>query len=136
MTTATTSNVTNEQFVRALYLTVFNKANPDAEGLAWWLNDLNNGATFEQVAGNFMQHSEYIAAHPNLNPNNTVEGFIADNTSMINQAWSNTYNTSTPIDILNHTNIIMLSAVPEAAILVMIADSSIVGVNHETWWGF
>lgn len=120
--------ITDEQFVRALYKTVFNKENPDQEGLNWWLNDLANGQTREDVAHNFIQHPIWDLFHP--------PGF--GNATTIRNAYENTYHEPIPKSIQDSTGVLMVNAVPIEAILVMFAESSVIPHTeaHPIWWGF
>lgn len=129
-------NIDNETFVRALYKTIFHKDNPDLEGVNWWVNDLNNGATHEQVAYNFIQHPQWAQEH-SVFPEN-LDGYIARNHEIIDMAWMNTFNTHPTNDVINHLSILMFDGVPTQAILTAIAEASVIGQNveHPFWWGF
>ena len=129
------SGFTDEQFVRSLYKTVFNKDTPDMEGLNWWLNDLNNGQSREQVAHNFMQHPDWKAVTPTQFWT-AQDGFTLGPT--LDKMWQNSHNGDhIPADVNNHMNTMMLNAVSLESVAVAFAESMVVGVNpHPQWWMF
>lgn len=129
--------ITDYQFVMSLYKTMFDKDCPDVEGVNYWLNDLANGATFEQVASNFMRNEQWAAEHSKVYTE-SLSGYIERNNDIINQAWNNRFDVDVPTSIANHTNILMFDGVPTASIMVMIAEAAVIGQNveHPTWWGF
>ena len=51
-------NLSNEDYVTALYEAFLNRA-PDSQGLANWVNALNNGATRQEVANGFASSAEW-----------------------------------------------------------------------------
>lgn len=51
-------NLNNEQYVTALYEAFLNRA-PDSQGLANWVNALNNGATRDDIARGFASSTEW-----------------------------------------------------------------------------
>lgn len=52
--------VSNEQFVRQMYQFCLNRE-PDADGLAGWVNALNSGVSRAQILLNFSESAEHIA---------------------------------------------------------------------------
>jgi hypothetical protein len=126
--------ISDEAFVRALYKTMYDKDNPDLEGLNWWLNDLKNGQTFEQVAHSFLGHPQWQTDH-SVFPD-TISGYIARNNEIISMAYENSFDAPVPEMVLNRTNILMFNAVPTEAIMTMFAQASVIGqgVEHPFWW--
>lgn len=129
-------NIDDETFVRGLYKTIYNKDNPDLEGLNWWINDLKNGATHEQVAYNFIQHPQWKLDH-SVFPEN-LQGYIARNHEIIDKAWVNTFSTHPTDYIVNKLSMYLFDGVPTENILTAITEASIIGqtVEHPAWWGF
>ncbi|MCJ7871457.1 DUF4214 domain-containing protein [Phaeobacter sp. J2-8] len=60
-TAAFSVNATSEAFVRLLYKNVLNNENPDAAGLARWINALENGASRAEVVLGFSQSPQFAA---------------------------------------------------------------------------
>jgi hypothetical protein len=69
------------QIVR-LYQAAFDRA-PDAVGLAYWTNQLNNGMTLDSVANAFLASPEFAATPAGANPGSATAFMI--------QLWQNVY---------------------------------------------
>lgn len=103
--------------ITAFYKVAFNKA-PDAEGLAYWINDLNNGQTVHQVAHSFG------AFLPQFLPNNI--------TNVINEFSFNAYGHAARLDVQNHWTILAMDAVPSYALMEEMA-LTLVGQPTDFW---
>jgi len=103
--------------ITALYKVAFNRL-PDAEGLAWWLNDMANGQTFSQVAHSFAPHLPSFGYE-------SMEKII-DTFSM------NAFGREARDDVQNHWQIMAINAVPSYELVKSMA-LELVGQPLNSW---
>lgn len=66
-----------EDFVTALYVAVYERA-PDKDGLSFWVQQLEQGQTYEFVASNFIQHPVFIQHYNHLSNAEKVQAFYSN----------------------------------------------------------
>jgi len=96
-TTTTTQEAQNALLITALYEVAFNRL-PDAEGLAWWMNDMNNGVSFHNVARQFAVHIPQFGYE-------TTE-------AIVNKFSMNAFEHTASQDVINHWGVLAVNAVP------------------------
>lgn len=62
---ATLGNLTNREFVRAVYIDLFHHE-PDAAGWTYWTFNLDHGQDRTSLVKNFMDSPEYALANPTV----------------------------------------------------------------------
>ena len=115
----TTQQAQNALIVTQMYEVALNRL-PDAEGLAWWLNDLDNGQTLQQVAHNICTNIEQFSY-----------GRVDD---IVNMLYQNKFGHDANPVTVNHWEILAINAVPVEA-LVHQMSIGIVGLPTESWAG-
>ncbi len=103
--------------ITALYKVAFNRA-PDAEGLAYWLNDMAHGQTLDQVAHSFSPYIPQFSLHTAA--------------SVIDQFSINAFAHIASNDVQNHWQILGLNAVPSYALVEEMA-LQICGQQLDAW---
>lgn len=117
----TTQQAQNALGITVLYDIYFNRL-PDAEGLAWWMNDMDNGATLRQVAQN-------MAIGGNV-PN--FGSYTTDST--IDLFYNNLVNHNANAEVHNHWNILAINAVPSNELAYQMT-LEMIGLPKDQWAG-
>jgi len=118
----TTQQAQNALAITVLYDIYFNRL-PDAEGLAWWMNDMDNGATLRQVAQNIAIGGNV----PNFGQNGQTD-------TVIDLFYNNLVNHNANTDVHNHWNILALNAVPSNELAYQMS-LEMIGLPKDSWAG-
>jgi len=117
----TTQQAQNALGITVLYDIYFNRL-PDAEGLAWWMNDMENGATLRQVAQNMA-----------IGGNVPQFGYTSTDT-VIDLFYNNLVNHNADPEVHNHWKILAINAVPSNELAYQMTLETI-GLPKDSWAG-
>lgn len=117
MKTPTTTTAANAIAITALYKVAFNRL-PDAEGLAWWLNDMEHGQSLHDVAHSFGPLLPKFGT-------GTVQ-------NILNQFSNNAFGHDASPDVQNHWTSLAYMAVPSYE-YVYEAALKLIGQPNDGW---
>lgn len=97
-TPITAQQASNAIAVTALYKVAFDRL-PDADGLAYWLNSMENGQTLRDVARGFSTHLPQFSS-------------ATSTQSIVDMFMQNALDHNASADTVNHWGILAVNAVP------------------------
>lgn len=113
----TLTEAQNAILLNVMYDVAFNKV-PDAEGFAYWMNEMNNGKTIHDVAAMWQP---FLPQFAQGTVHNVIDTFA-----------NNAYNHNASVDVHSHWGILAINAVPSFE-LVYEMSVALAGQSVHDW---
>ena len=115
----TTKQAQDMLVITEMYNIAFNKL-PDAEGLAYWMNDIANGHSLHDVARSIGTHLQPFSFEGTQN--------------VIDTFYMNAIDKHATVDVQNHWGVLALNAVPSYELMYEMA-LALTGQPTDSWAG-